>query len=428
MIPLGPDIRHGIIWLFVVVAASTAFAQTSEIAAPAASTAGAPQTSAPSKGTEQTDPFADLSGASPAAQTQRETEWVQKFLGDNFGFKKEIMSQFDTDAGGSNASRQSIGFEVLKRFSNSTSTIASFDFQGRLVRRDGYNPVANDMEGATRPGWAFEYHNVYLDLYNILNPFLDDNSRARAIGRVNFRVGRFYVPFGLNLQTDTHGTFLQLSNGDDFGFERDWYAGFWGAVNKHLNYDAYYLVGSGYDLKFKGQSGLGALRISLSNKYSSEYGLEGGISVIGGERLVSPGGTMALGEASPTTLAAPLLPLKTQRIGIDARWRRTAPHGLVTFTTELSGGRDAANPVTMQLGQLEYLHASRRWSIATQFRNFDEASVGRNSALIGEFTWYFRNDVANTNAHWIALAIERQLHSFTGKPGTILALQYYFYL
>jgi hypothetical protein len=237
----------------------------------------------------QKDPFADVA---PAAETQPanqepERSWFSKFLGDNFAFKKEIMSEFDSDADGSGASRQSVGFEMLKKFADSTSTVASFDFQGRLVRRDGYNPVPNDMEGVGRQGWVFEYHNLYLDFYNVFNPLMGESGRARSVGKFNFRIGRFYVPFGLNLQTDTHGTLLQLSNGDNFGFDRDWYAGFWGAINKHLNYDAYYLAGSGYDLKFKGQSGLGAVRISLSNKYSSEYGLEGGISVIGGERLAA---------------------------------------------------------------------------------------------------------------------------------------------
>jgi hypothetical protein len=31
-----------------------------------------------------------------------------------------------------------------------------------------------------------------------------------------------YLPFGLNLQTDTHATLQQLSNDRNFGFERDW--------------------------------------------------------------------------------------------------------------------------------------------------------------------------------------------------------------
>jgi hypothetical protein len=35
-----------------------------------------------------------------------------------------------SDLDGSGASRQSVGFEVLKKFSTSTSTVASIDFQG----------------------------------------------------------------------------------------------------------------------------------------------------------------------------------------------------------------------------------------------------------------------------------------------------------
>ncbi len=394
--------------------ASAAFAQT-----------GTPQATSTGKPAEQADPFADISQASAAqeAAQQSERNWLRRFLNDNFGFRKEIMSEFDSNADGSGASRQSVGFEILKKFSTSTSTIASFDIQGRLVRRDGYNPVPNDMEGAGRQGWAFEYHNLYLDLYNVLNPLMGDGGRAGSVGRFNFRIGRFYLPFGLNLQTDTHGTLLQLSNGDNFGFERDWYAGFWGAIDKHFNYDVYYLVGSGYDLKFRGQSGLGALRVSLANQYSSRYGLEGGISVLGGERLAAP-----MSGAHGVTGGATTVPVKTERIGIDGRYRHTAPKGLLTFTTELSGGRDDVNPVVTQLHQAEYLHASRRWGVGTQFRRFYQDNHGANSSIIGELTWYFRNDVANSNSHWIKFNIERQLQSTTGRPHTIVTLQYYFYL
>jgi hypothetical protein len=340
-----------------------------------------------------------------------EQSWVRQFFNDNFGFRKEIMSEFDTNENGDGASRQSVGFEMMKKFSTSTSTIASFDFQGRLVRRDGYNPVLNDMEGATRPGWFFEYHNLYLDLYNVLNPLMGDEDRSKNVGRFNFRLGRFYVPFGLNLQTDTHGTILQLSNEQDFGFERDWYAGFWGRINRHLNYDVDYLVGSGYDLKFKGQGGMGAARISLSNKYSSEYGLEGGVSVLAGSRL----------DMDTSR------PIRTQRIGVDGRYRHTAPRGLLTFSTELSGGRDASDPVFMQLHQAEYLHSSRRWGLATQFRRYHRTGQEDRSSIIGEFTWYFRNDVANSNMHWLKLNVERRLQDASLPPHTIVALQYYFY-
>jgi hypothetical protein len=354
------------------------------------------------------DPFADVKPA-PAADSTAHGSWLARFFKDNFAFREELMSEFTSDTGDSYASRQSAGFEVQKKFSTETSTVASFDFQGRLVRRDGYNPVLNDMEGATRPGWAFEYHNLYLDLYNIA---------GRHAGRFNFRAGHFYVPFGLNLQTDTHGTMLQLSNETNFGFERDWYAGFWGSINRRLNYDAYYMAGSGYDLKFRGQRGLAAVRLSLGNRYRSEYGLEGGVSAITGERLAQPMNGGSTAEPAP---------LRTQRIGIDGRYRHSAPDGTLTFTTELSGGRDAQDRVTMELQQAEYLRASRRWGVAAQFRHFSRDNVGTTASAVAEFTWYFRNDVAGSNEHWLKLNVERQIQNFPGPPQTIVALQYYWY-
>ena len=356
-----------------------------------------------------TDPFADLNPAPPAEDRAPQYSWLARFFKQNFAFREELMSEFTSDVAGTYASRQSAGFEVQKKFSTETSTVAGFDFQGRFVRRDGYNPVLNDMEGATRAGWRFEYHNLYVDLYNIANPLLGGTARGRNAGRFNFRAGHFYVPFGLNLQTDTHGTLLQLSNESNFGFERDWYTGFWGSINRHLNYDAYYLAGSGYDLKFRGQSGLAAVRLSLSSRYSSQYGLEGGVSSITGERL------------------ADNLPLRTRRIGVDGRYRHPAPGGTLTFTTELSAGRDARDTVSMDLQQAEYLRASRRWGIATQFRRFSRANVGATASVLSEFTWYFRNDVAGSNSHWLKLNVERQIQNFPGPPQTIVALQYYWY-
>jgi hypothetical protein len=186
---------------------------------------------------EQPDPFAEVREVAPADNSAEKPSrsWTEFLFGNNFGFRREVMSQFDysDERGGS---RQSIGFEVLKKWSTATSTVASFNFQGRLVRRDGYHPVLNEgMTDPTAGGWKFEYHNFYADFYNLLNPVLRDEQRRENLGRFNFRAGHFYVPFGLNLQTDTHGTVLQLSNESNFGFERDWYTGFWGSINRHLH-------------------------------------------------------------------------------------------------------------------------------------------------------------------------------------------------
>src|SRR5947207_10464486 len=71
------------------------------------------------------DPFAGVTAAAPKpAATGASSSWFRRLVTDNLGFRKEIMSQFDTDETGSRASRQSVGFEILKKFSTATSTVA----------------------------------------------------------------------------------------------------------------------------------------------------------------------------------------------------------------------------------------------------------------------------------------------------------------
>ena len=67
---------------------------------------------------QQADPFADL----PAAPAPPKHETSGRSWTENLGFRKEIMSQFDTTEDGRPASRQSVGFEILKKFSTRTAT------------------------------------------------------------------------------------------------------------------------------------------------------------------------------------------------------------------------------------------------------------------------------------------------------------------
>lgn len=337
-------------------------------------------------------------------------------------------------------SRNSAGFELLKKFSTDTATVAAFDVQVRLVRRDNYHEVMNDAEGADRRGWFLEYHNLYWDFYNVFNPLLSDEARGENAGRFNVRIGRFYVPFGLNLQTDTHGTMLQLSNERNFGFERDWYAGFWGSINPNLNYDCYYLLGSGYDIAFKGQSGLVGSRLSLSNKYLYEYGLEGGVSLLAGQRI-----SKHSKDRSPSVAARSNIDgiIDTVRYGGDLRWRHTIPTGSIMLTCELSAGRDERDNVLTQLYQADYLTRNRKFGVSSQYRRFKQDIRGVASApsahhlpwntgepdasVVGEITWYFRNDLSNANLHWVKLNIEQETQRQRGKRDTLIALQYYRY-
>jgi hypothetical protein len=357
------------------------------------------------------DPFRDMETRTTPQRPAQEPDWAWRLFHENFTFKKEVYSQLSYGSHEDRVySRQSLGFEVLKKFSTRTATVASVNVQGRLVRRDGFVETGSDMEGASREGWFPEYHNLYADLYHV----------AGDLGRINVRAGRFYLPFGLNLQTDTHGTLLQLSNERNFGFERDWYAGFWGSLNEDLNYDAYYLLGSGYDLSFRGQSGMAGGRLSLANRHRNEHGLEGGLSFMGGQRI-DP-------EAAARTGTDRFL--NTLRAGPDARYTHLMPTGSLSLATELSAGHDDSDDVITQLVQVDYLTAGRRWGASTQYRRFwqDRASgPPADASVFGEIAWYLRNDIGGASLHSIRLNVERQLERQSGPAGTVVTLQYYRY-
>ena len=349
------------------------------------------------------------------------------FFRENFAFKKEVFSRFSYDLEKDVASsRQSLGFEMLKKFSSPTATFASVDFQGRLARRDGFVETPDDPMGESRRGWAFEVHNLYADAYNL----------GDTPGRFNFRLGHFYLPLGLNLQTDTHGTLLQLSNDRNLGFDRDWYAGFWGSAGPDLRYDAYWLLGSGDDLSFRGQTGMIGTRLSLSGRHRNEEGLEGGLAVLGGQRI-----SAEATERSPSVAAVAGRDhaVGTLRAGPDVRYTFLVPTGSLALAAELSAGHDGPDAVLTQLYQADYLTTGRRWGLSGQYRRFwQEIGAGRplppgfmsrdaDASVFLELTRYFRNDVANTTLDWVALAVERRLERQEGPTGTIVSLQYYHY-
>jgi len=384
------------------------------------------------------DPFEGIEPPKPPPPEKpagrKPKPWTDGLFGENFTLKREIMLQA-SHGDGELYSRHSLGLEVLKKWSTPTATVAAFNAQFRFVRRDNPIEVSNDHEGMGREGWYGEFHNFYLDLYNVFNPVMSDAAKGANIGRFNFRIGRFYLPMGLNLQTDTHGTVLQLSNERNFGFERDWYAGFWGSLNNYLNYDLYYLAGSGYYPKFRSQSGMLGARLSLANSFDTDYGLQGGLAVMAGERLDK----MAVERSPSVAERADGHAVDTFRVGLDTRYRCNIPTGWLTFTFEGTGGRDERDAVLTQLYQAEYLHRSRKVGVAAQYRRFWQ-DIGRgpmmpgmerpgdvDSSIAFDITYYFRNDITQSNLHWIKLNVEQQLQRQMGDRNTIVTLQYYRY-
>lgn len=382
--------------------------------------------------TPQSDPFADLhpvpSSTTPA--TIEEPWWRQHTL-----FRREFFLQtvarettHSPNDRSSLFNRHSIGFEWLRRFQSRTSTVATCDLQARLVRRDNYLPVVQDMEGVDRIPWSFEYHNAYCDIFNPLSFLLSAEDAASFVGKLNARIGRFYLPLGINLATDTHGTVLQLSNDQNLGFERDWYAGVWGALSPTVSYDVYYLVGSGYEFRSDGQSGLGGFRIGTGPEIKNRWGLEAGFGTIVGERL-------ARQHAPPSPPTSGTNVIRTTRFGPDLRYTIPTEIGSFIFTNEASFGADNNENTAIHLHQVGFLDTSRRYGANLQFRQqwlekSDKSSEdlhGVSRSLFYDLSWYIANDLANSRLHWINLSIEHILESQTRGSGSLISLQYYRY-
>ena len=356
------------------------------------------------------DPFAGVEPAVPeASAVPVDSSWK-----DNLLFRKEIYllwaaGEDDFEATDRVYSRLSAGFEIQKKFSTATKTVASVDYQGRLVYRDHVLPTAADPMGMDAERWTYETHNAYAEFYNLLGD----------PGRFSLRAGRFYLPFGLNAQTDTHGTLLQLSNDRLFGADRDWQVTAYGYASEHLDYLAGYVFGAGPDQKLDGQAGLAVGRIGLNSDYLYARGLEAGVSGAFGERVDPHAGIDD--------------PIRTWRLGADLRQRIDTDRGPFTLTGEAATGEDEEATVWSGLAQADWLHPGRRWGAAAQYFHFERESAGdghgrgideRASATL---TRYFRNDVGNAALHWIALGLERQLQAPEGAGETVAMVQYYRY-
>ena len=356
------------------------------------------------------DPFAGVEprAAAPSAPAAA-AGWK-----DNLLFRKEIYllwaaGKDDFEETDRVSSRLSAGFELQKKFSTATKTVASFDYQGRLVYRDHVLPTAADPMGMDAEQWTYETHNAYAEFYNLLGD----------PGRFSLRAGRFYLPFGLNSQTDAHGTLLQLSNDRLFGADRDWQVTAYGSASEHLDYLAGYVFGAGPDQKLDGQAGMAVGRLGLNSDYLYARGLEAGVSGAFGERIDPHAGIDG--------------PIRTWRLGADLRKRIDTDLGPFTVTGEAAAGEDEEATVWSGLAQADWLLPSRRWGAAAQYAYFEREPAGdghgpgidERASVVA--TRYFRNDVGNAALHWIALGLEERIQAPEGDGETVAMVQYYRY-
>ena len=366
------------------------------------------------------DPFADLeNNPAPALKTPPEPS----FWTDNLLFRRELNLHVNTPGDGGDHTpsiRASAGFEVQKKFSTRTSTVAALDVQGRLVWRDHGRPTLSDPMGFNAERWTYETHNASLDLFNLLGP----------PGAVNVRLGHAYVPFGLNAITDSHAYLLHPLAEEDFGFERDTQALMWGSPSDYLDASCGVLAGRGEPFTLDSSTGLGAARLGLGRWFRQEQGVEGGLSFLAGMRLPPDGhsGSMIEPVASPST--TPEDPrIRTWRAGLDGRWTLTRHMGVWALSAEGAGGEDDGRPVLAGLAQAEWVHPSGFWGAAVQGR------VRRATAEDGQLenlwasqlviTRHLGVDPTRSRLHFIAAGVENRWPTSEESGDMLWIIQYY---
>lgn len=378
---------------------------------------------------ESDDPFADLEARSTPAESgiPSSSLWT-----DNFLFRRELNIHVNAPSDNSERDpgfRGSIGFEVQKKFSTPTSTLAALDVQGRLVWRDGWRPTLSDPMGRDAEGWTYETHNATLDLFDLIGP----------PGAVNARLGHGYVPFGLNAITDSHAYLFQPQADENFGFERDTQALLWGSPSDFWDASLGALAGRGEPFTLDSSTGLGVARMGLGRWFRQEHGVEGGFSFLGGVRKpphAHTGSVSAEAGEEPAGHEDPVMDsdagdsrIRTWRIGADGRWAFTRRGGVWVLSAEASGGGDDGRHVRAGLAQAEWIHSSGFWSAMAQGR-VRRAPAGDSTpenSWAGQLviTRHLEMDPTRSRLHFIAAGVECRGPA-SGESGDVLWMAQYY--
>lgn len=183
-------------------------------------------------------------------------------------------------------------------------------------------------------------------------------------GRLNWRVGHFEIPFGLEQEINTNGTLRQYSNGANLGVKADWGM----TVNGHLprwQYEFGVTRGTGQEYHSKGDPHTFSGRIGTA----SEGNFIGGLSVFSG-RVARTSGVE-----------------EKHRIGADFTWAQ----GPFQLMTELSAGKNEGESVGNWLAELNWSSRQEQLLIYAQHDRLEQSTQmgnqrNRNTRLGARWT------------------------------------------
>jgi hypothetical protein len=266
---------------------------------------------------------------------------------ENLLFRKEvILGGSWSDERNQITGRNSIGFEVLKKFSDKKGDWGNALIQMRLVRYENQftlmqkNKVPPNHVDDTHD-WELEFHDAYFKY------------SGRFKGRLNFRIGHYDVPYGLEQNVDTHSTLIQLITVRNIGFKKDWGVSIGGQLPK-IDYEFAFTRGSGIEYIDRGENFLLSGRAGTPADENFSIGISGlygkpkdSIGVMRGKKLGVTGTPNTWFDS--TTIPEDEI-IRRWRIGLDSIYL----YGPFTFKGELSYGEDVNQDVINGVLEIDY--------------------------------------------------------------------------
>ena len=290
--------------------------------------------------------FADVREVAEAFEENRGNFFL-KFK-ENLIFKKEIVLGGSwSDEKSELAGKNSIGFEALKKMSGKRGEWGSALIQVRFVRYDNYYMLMNKnkMTPAHVDGmydWELEFHDAYFKY------------SGHFKGKLNFRIGHFDVPFGLEQNVDTHSALVQLMPMRNIGFKKDWGISI-GGLLPNSDYEFAFTRGSGVEYIDQRENYLLSGRVGTPADENFSIGISGLYGKVIDAMGIMRGKKMGMMGQPQTWFGSTTKPvddiIRRWRIGVDSIYL----YGPFTFKGEASYGEDVNQKVINGVFETDYL-------------------------------------------------------------------------
>ena len=297
----------------------------------------------------------------PTPAFDDEEREMNRFLSDNLRVTLDLSSRVTLSIlSGKVGCEQVIGLDLHKVFSDASGDWGTLRLQPYLTRIENLALRAPFLEDD--------------DDWELVFRFFDFNYTRVGRGRLNFRIGHFEIPYGLEHIIDTNGTVRQLIPGRNLGLKADWGVSINGVL-RHFEYEVALTRGTGNEFFHRGGPFTIAGRIGTPRHRNFILG----VSAFHG-RVWNPGavGQWRSGLETPSRAEADRGItdtaggqgrddiLRRTRFGIDVQWYV----GTVGILAEASFGRDYNQDVFNGLAEINWSNAEDNWFVYTQARTF----------------------------------------------------------